>query len=77
VFAGFESVRSLLEAASPAVLATYDMTPHRAAIAGRYLGAAEGARFADERRSKPGVLIRLVPEEPRVWDLSSILPRFG
>jgi hypothetical protein len=33
------------------------------------------ARFAAERRSRPGVLLRLVPESPRVWDLSGILPR--
>jgi PPOX class probable F420-dependent enzyme len=141
-FAGFESVRSLLEAASPAVLTTYrkdgsalvrpvwfrwnapafevviaegdvklehlrrdprcvlvvfegvppfrgvevradaelverDVTADRAAIAGRYLGAAKCARFAEERRTTPGVLVRLVPDKLRVWDLSSILPRFG
>ena len=32
------------------------------------------ARFAAERRSKPGVLLRLAVTEPRVWDLSAILP---
>jgi PPOX class probable F420-dependent enzyme len=30
-----------------------DVTPFRADIAGRYLGAAAGARFAEERRAKP------------------------
>lgn len=30
--------------------------------------------FAAERRSKPGVLLRLAASEPRVWDLSAILP---
>jgi hypothetical protein len=46
----------------------------RAAIAGRYLGVGEGERFAAERRSTPGVLLRLVPDSPRAWDLSGILP---
>ena len=49
----------------------------RAAIAGRYLGAADGERFATARKSKPGVLLRLVPDGPRVWDLSRILPGEG
>jgi PPOX class probable F420-dependent enzyme len=52
-----------------------DMTAARKAIASRYLGATDGERFAEERRSKPGVLLRLVPSDPRVWDLSRILPR--
>ena len=50
-----------------------DVTAERAAIAGRYLGEEAGRRFAEER-SIPGVLLRLVPESPRVWDLSKILP---
>ena len=52
-----------------------DVTSLRADIAGRYLGASEGERFAAERRSKPGVLLRLAALEPRVWDLSRILPK--
>ena len=52
-----------------------DVTPLRADIAGRYLGASDGERFAAERRSKPGVLLRLAASEPRVWDLSKILPK--
>jgi hypothetical protein len=51
-----------------------DVTSARAAIAGRYLGARDGERFAAERRSRPGVQLRLVPDGPRVWDLSGILP---
>jgi len=51
-----------------------DVTPFRADIAGRYLGAEAGARFAEERRAKPGVLLRLAADEPRVWDLEAILP---
>jgi PPOX class probable F420-dependent enzyme len=50
-----------------------DAGPVRTAIAGRYLGEVDGARFAAER-STPGVLVRLVPEDPRVWDLTGILP---
>ena len=49
-----------------------DVTPAREAIAGRYLGADAGRRFAASRSG--GVLLRLVPEEPRAWDLSAILP---
>jgi hypothetical protein len=52
-----------------------DVTSARAAIAGRYLGVGDGERFAAERRSKPGVLLQLIPESPRVWDLLGILPR--
>jgi hypothetical protein len=51
-----------------------DVTSARTAIAGRYLGVGDGERFAAERRSTPGVLLRLVPDSPRVWDLSGILP---
>jgi PPOX class probable F420-dependent enzyme len=52
-----------------------DVTALRADIAGRYLGTSEGERFAAARRSKPGVLLRLAASEPRVWDLSKILPK--
>ena len=52
-----------------------DVTAARAEIAGRYLGAEEGERFAAERRSRPGVLLRLVPDAPRIWSLAGILPR--
>jgi PPOX class probable F420-dependent enzyme len=51
-----------------------DVTAAREAIAGRYLGAESGKRFAAERRSKPGVLLRLNAPEPRVWNLAAILP---
>jgi PPOX class probable F420-dependent enzyme len=54
-----------------------DVTEARIAIASRYLGASNGERFAEERRAKPGVLLRLVPDKPRVWDLSGILPTEG
>ena len=63
-----------VEARGTAELVECDVTPLRAAIAGRYLGASNGERFADERGAKPGVLLRLRVSEPRVWDLSKILP---
>lgn len=52
-----------------------DVSAVRAAIGGRYLGERDGARLAAERRSKPGVLLRLAGAGLRVWDLSAILPR--
>ena len=72
----FEAVRPFrgVEVRGTAELVDCDVTPMRTAIAGRYLGADDGARFAAARRSKPGVLLRLVPETPRVWDLAGVLP---
>jgi len=55
-----------------AELVECDVTPMRAEIASRYLGAAAGARFAEQRRSKPGVLVSLTGER-REWDLSNLL----
>jgi hypothetical protein len=71
----FEAVRPFrgLEARGVAELVEGDLTSARVAIAGRYLGLEDGERFAAERRSRPGVLLRLVPDGPRVWDLSGIL----
>lgn len=72
----FEAVRPFrgVEVRGVADLIDCDVTSTREAIAGRYLGVTEGERFAAERTSKPGVLLRLVPDNPRVWDLSGILP---
>jgi PPOX class probable F420-dependent enzyme len=72
----FETVRPFrgMEVRGVAELVEGDVTSARTAIAGRYLGAGDGERFAAERRSRPGVLLRLVPDSPRVWDLSGILP---
>ena len=71
----FESVPPFrgIEVLGVADLGDAGVAPVRAEIAGRYLGASEGARFAAER-TKPGVLLRLRAEDPRVWDLSGILP---
>ena len=71
----FEAVRPFrgVEVRGEAELIECDVGPVRSAIAGRYLGEAAGGQFAAER-SKPGVLLRLPAGEPRVWDLSRILP---
>ena len=50
-----------------------DVTDVREAIAGRYLGVEQGRRFAATRRSARGTLLRLVPRDPRVWDLAAAL----
>ena len=72
----FEAVRPFrgVEVRGIAELVECDVAPIRASIAGRYLGAGDGVRFANSRSSVPGVLLRLVPETPRAWDLSAILP---
>ena len=51
-----------------------DVTSVREAIAGRYLGGESGRLFAESRRSSRGTLLRLVPHNPRVWDLAAALP---
>ena len=61
-----------VEAYGEAELVVCDVTPIRAEIAARYLGAKAGARFAAER-AKPGVPLRLRGTE-RSWDLAGILP---
>ncbi len=50
-----------------------DVTKLREAIAGRYLGVERGRRFAASRRSPRGTLLRLVPQEPRIWDLAAAI----
>jgi pyridoxamine 5'-phosphate oxidase-like protein len=55
-----------------AELVECDVTPYRASISGRYLGEEAGRRFAEHRRAKPGVLVRLTAE-PHRWDLSALL----
>ena len=51
-----------------------DVTEVREAIAGRYLGEDQGRRFAANRRSRNGTLLRLIPDQPRVWNLAATLP---
>ena len=62
-----------IDVTSVAELVEGDAGPVRTAIAGRYLGEADGARFVAER-TKPGVVLRLSADAPRVWDLAQILP---
>jgi PPOX class probable F420-dependent enzyme len=50
-----------------------DVTPFRAAIAGRYLGPDGGRAFAAGRRSTHGFVLRLDAERTRVWDLAAAL----
>jgi len=63
-----------VEVRGEASLTQGDVTEARRSIAGRYLGPDGGERFAAARVDKPGVLLRLVPEQHRVWDLAGILP---
>jgi PPOX class probable F420-dependent enzyme len=51
-----------------------DVTEERRLVASRYVGAEAGRRFAAARKPSSGVLLRLVPDAPRVWDLEAILP---
>jgi PPOX class probable F420-dependent enzyme len=72
----FESVPPFrgVEVRGTPELVDCDVGPVREAIAGRYLGAEAGVRFAATRSGTPGVLLRLAARDPRVWDLSAILP---
>ena len=73
----FEAVMPFrgVEVRGEAILEPGDMAEVRRSIAGRYLGSDElGARYAEQRAPKPGVLVRLSSDEPRVWDLSHMLP---
>ena len=63
-----------VEVRGQAEIVECDVSSARTAIAARYLGSIDGERFVHERRSKPGVLLRLRDEHPRVWDLAAILP---
>jgi len=72
----FETVRPFrgVEARGVAELVERDVTPVREAIAARYLGEEDGTSFAATRASRRGFVLRLVPDEPRVWDLAAGLP---
>ena len=56
-----------------ATLAADGVRDTRLAIASRYLGPHDGARYA-VLRTKPGVVIRLPLTAARAWDLRAILP---
>jgi hypothetical protein len=51
-----------------------DVSATRLGVAARYLGPRNGSRFAAERASKPGVMVRLAADSRHVSDLSGILP---
>jgi PPOX class probable F420-dependent enzyme len=72
----FEAVRPFrgIEVRGLAELIEGDVNATRLAVAARYLGPRDAARFAAARSSKPGVLLRLAADRPRLWDLSGILP---
>jgi Pyridoxamine 5'-phosphate oxidase len=72
----FEAVRPFrgLEVREVGELVEGDATAARVAIARRYLGVADGGRFAAERRSRPGVLLRLVPDSRRVSAAPVVMP---
>jgi PPOX class probable F420-dependent enzyme len=63
-----------IEASGRAELIRGDVTATRTAIAHRYLGEDQSKRFVEARKSKPGVVLRLVPTDPKVWDLAATLP---
>ena len=70
----FETVRPFrgVKVQGEAELVPGDVTEARIEIAGRYLGAADGRRYAAAR--PPGVLVRIRADDPRVWDLTEMLP---
>jgi PPOX class probable F420-dependent enzyme len=72
----FEAVRPFrgVSVTADAQVTRKDVTEHRRAVARRYLGEQDGDRFVEQRAGKPGDLVTLVPVEPRVWDLTAILP---
>lgn len=63
-----------IEVRGVASLSAGDVSAVRRAIASRYLGAEAGERFAEERASRPAVVVRIAAGSRRVWDLSRILP---
>jgi hypothetical protein len=73
VFETVRPFRAIEVKGEPELLAT-DVSEFRAAIAGRYLGPEAGRRYAASRRSPRGTLLRFVPQEPRMWDLSATIP---
>lgn len=54
------------------VISGDEVPPVRRAIASRYLGPDDGARFAEQRG--PGVLVSWPLTGARTWDLRAILP---
>jgi PPOX class probable F420-dependent enzyme len=63
-----------VEVRGDATVVPGDVSQARVEIASRYLGRADGERFAAQRASRPGVLVRLRSSVVRSWDLTAILP---
>ena len=72
----FETVAPFrgVEVRGEATLTLGDVAEIRRSIARRYLGNDDGDRYTAARAAKPGVLLQLFAEHPRVWDLADILP---
>ncbi|MDP9255242.1 MAG: pyridoxamine 5'-phosphate oxidase family protein [Actinomycetota bacterium] len=72
----FETVAPFrgVEVRAEGTLQECDVSAIRRSIAGRYLGEDAGERFAEQRVSQPGVLLELIQEQPRVWNLAGMLP---
>ncbi|HEY1479967.1 MAG TPA: TIGR03618 family F420-dependent PPOX class oxidoreductase [Gaiellales bacterium] len=63
-----------VEVRGDATVVPGDVSRARVGIASRYLGRIDGERFAAQRASRPGVLVRLAAGTARSWDLTAILP---
>ena len=76
VFMAFETLPPFrgLRIEGNATLSDEGVREARVAISSRYLGEADGRRYA-EQRTKPGVVVRLGVAGARTWNLRSILPR--
>lgn len=75
VFMAFETVPPFagMRIEADATLAPDSVRDARRAIASRYLGPQDGARYA-EQRTKPGVRVLLPLASAVSWDLKRILP---
>lgn len=75
VFMAFETVAPFrgIRIETDAALTDEGVREARLAISGRYLGHEGGRRYV-ERRTKPGIVVRLPLAAARTWDLSAILP---
>ena len=72
----FEAVRPFrgVKVRGRAMIVPDDGAQTRLAIASRYLGPEDGARYADPERRPPGFVIRLPMADARAWDLHRSLP---
>ena len=75
IFMAFETVPPFagMRIEADATLTSRGVRDARLAIASRYLGTEDGARYA-EQRTKPGVRVLLPLPAARTWNLQAILP---